>query len=103
MWCSTKQLSATFTQPGGSHVSYEDKLTTTVIPIMLLAFTVAAAVIANLVVKRWREGGRIHPTLGCMLVALGMHWVFLAVHTLHLVAFAGDVLFCQGNLCHRVR
>lgn len=82
-------MSASFTQQGGSHISYEDKLTTKVIPAMLMAFTLAAAVIANLIVKRRREGGGMHPTLKFMLAALGMHWVFLALHTLHLRSFAG--------------
>lgn len=61
------------------------------IPIMFMAFTAAAGVIANLVMKRRREGGRVHPTLWFMLTALGMHWVFLAVHTLHLRAYAGTL------------
>ena len=87
-----EKLTATFTQEGGSHVSYEDKPTTAVIPVMLLAFTVAAAVIGNLVMKRRREGGRVHPTLWCMLAALSMHWLFLGVHTLHLCMFAGGSL-----------
>eukprot|EP00904_Undaria_pinnatifida_P007864 jgi/Undpi1/4207/HiC_scaffold_16.g07574.m1 len=84
------EMSASFTQDGGSHVSYEDKLTTTVIPAMLMAFTAAAAVIGKLAMKRRKEGGRVHPTLQFMLSALAMHWVFLAVHTLHLRAFAAD-------------
>lgn len=83
------QMSASFTQDGGSHVSYEDKLTTTVIPAMLMAFTAAAAVVAKLAMQRRKEGGRVHPTLQFMLSAFAMHWVFLAVHTLHLRAFAG--------------
>ena len=82
-------MSAVFTQDGGSHVSYEDKLTTTMIPAMFMAFTAAAAVVAKLAMQRRREGGRVHPTLQFMLSALAMHWVFLAVHTLHLRAFAG--------------
>lgn len=87
------QMSASFTQQGGSHISYEDKLTTKVIPLMLMAFTAAAAVIGNLFVKRRREGGGMHPTLQFMLAALGMHWVFLLVHTLHLRSFAGGFDF----------
>lgn len=87
---SLSQMSATFMQPSGSHVSFEDKPTTAVIPLMLVAFTAAAAVIAKLFIQRRKEGGRIHPTLQCMLAALAMHWVFLAVHTLHLRAFAGE-------------
>lgn len=82
-------MTASFTQEGGSHISYEDKLTTKVIPLMLMAFTAAAAVIGNLFVKRRREGGGMHPTLQFMLAALGMHWVFLLVHTMHLRSFAG--------------
>lgn len=83
------QMTATFMQDGGSHVSYEDKLTTKVIPLMLIAFTLAATVIGRLLMKRRGEGGRVHPTLKTMMAALGMHWVFLAVHTMHLRAFAG--------------
>lgn len=82
-------MTATFMQDGGSHVSFEDKLTTKVIPLMLITFTLAAAVIGRLVMKRRGEGGRVHPTLQIMMAALGMHWVFLAVHTMHLRAFAG--------------
>lgn len=89
-------MSAGFTQEGGSHISYEDKLTTKVIPAMLMAFTAAGAVIANLFAKRRREGGGMHPTLKFMLAALGMHWVFLALHTLHLRSFAG---WCCGGCC----
>lgn len=82
-------MSAMFTQPGGSHISYEDKLATKVIPAMLMGFTGAAAGIAHLFRQRRKEGGGMHPTLKFMLAALGMHWVFLAVHTFHLSAFAG--------------
>ncbi|CAM9226350.1 unnamed protein product [Ectocarpus sp. 12 AP-2014] len=104
------EMSASFTQQGGSHISYEDKLTTKVIPLMLMAFTAAAAIIGNLFVKRRREGGGMHPTLQFMLAALGMHWVFLLVHTLHLRSFAtngtgyvlldvgGEVLHWGGQL-----
>lgn len=92
------QLTASFIQQGGSHISYEDKLTTKVIPTMLVAFTAASAVIANLIVKRRREGGGMHPTLKFMLAALGMHWVFLAVHTLHLRSLAGWCLVRLGCL-----
>lgn len=104
------EVTATFTQEGGSHVSYEDQLTTNVIPVMFMAFTIAAGVIARLVMKRRAEGGRIHPTLLTMLAALGMHWVFLTVHTLHLRTFVvngrgyrlfdvmGEVLHWGGQL-----
>lgn len=85
------QMTATFMQDGGSHVSFEDKLTTKVIPLMLIAFTLAATVIGRLLMKRRGEGGRVHPTLQIMMAALCMHWVFLAVHTMHLRAFAGTV------------
>lgn len=60
---------------------------------MFMAFTIAAGVIARLVMKRRAEGGRIHPTLLTMLAALGMHWVFLTVHTLHLRTFVGAFAF----------
>lgn len=84
-------MTASFVQDGGSHVSFEDKLTTKVIPVMFIAFTAAAALIGKLVMTRRKEGGQVHPTLQFMLAALGMHWVFLAVHTMHLRAFAGEV------------
>lgn len=85
-------MSASFIQDGGSHVSFEDKLATAVIPVMLIAFTAAAAVIAKLTLERKKEGGMLHPTLQIMIGALGMHWVFLAVHTLHLRTFAGTAV-----------
>ncbi|CAN0139953.1 unnamed protein product [Scytosiphon promiscuus] len=99
------EMSATFTQPGGSHISYEDKLATKVIPAMLMGFTGAAAGIAHLFLQRKKEGGGMHPTLKFMLAALCMHWVFLAVHTLHLSAFAvngrGFYLFdVLGEILH---
>lgn len=91
-------MKASFTQDGGSHISFEDKLTTKVIPTMFMAFTAAAAFIANLFAKRRREGGGMHPTLQFMLAALGMHWVFLAVHTLHLRSLAGQPVLLVGML-----
>lgn len=83
-------MKATFVQEGGSHVSYEDKLTTAVIPLMFMGFTVAAGLIGHLFMKRHKEVGRVHQTLATMLVALSMHWVFLLLHTLHLRAYAGE-------------
>ncbi|CAM9231578.1 unnamed protein product [Choristocarpus tenellus] len=108
------KLTATFLQDSSygnrDQFSYEDMLPARLIPLLLFVFTVAAAFIGKLFMQRRKESDGAHPTLWMVMSALSMHWVFLAVHTLHLRAYAengeglrlldvvGEILHIGGQL-----
>ncbi|CAM9234463.1 unnamed protein product [Discosporangium mesarthrocarpum] len=58
---------------------------------MWFVFTLATAWIGKFFLQRRTETRRVHPTLWMVLGSLVMHWLYLAMHTLHLRQYAGKL------------